>query len=464
MTELSVLTLNCWGLKFVSKDREDRLTAIGRYLADTSRGYDIVGLQEVWVYDDFLRIKDLVRDTLPYAKHWYSGALGSGLVILSKYPIVGSMMRRFALNGDPMKIFHGDWYVGKCVVSAIISHPTCGEIEVFNTHLHAGYDPVGTVDRYLGCRVGEAWEMSSLVKASASQGRHVISLGDYNSAPNSLVVGLLTKRGGLTDSWTKMHPAPINPVPSGLTPEEGVAIMGVTCDTPLNTWTKHTWINHHTNDAIGERLDYIFYRETPEFSCSHVEVAVMEQISGIGAANSGSKNYSDHFGVNAKFLLKPAVYHFENRAGASVSDPFSSPVIPTTKGGAPDEMPVETLEEILLLLQQYSAMTLRKPKLELKVTIPLSIITQIALIIGNFFVETRWVAGILTVIVGALGAGWISHFLYAFLYGRETEGTYKNLIDEVQESLDRRAGQKSTLELRNSSQHQTTGARNSLLQ
>ncbi|KAF9315850.1 phospholipase C type enzyme [Podila horticola] len=464
MTELSVLTLNCWGLKFVSKDREDRLTAIGRYLADTSRGYDIVGLQEVWVYDDFLRIKDLVRDTLPYAKHWYSGALGSGLVILSKYPVIGSTMRRFALNGDPMKIFHGDWYVGKCVVSAIIAHPTCGEIEVFNTHLHAGYDPVGTVDRYLGCRVGEAWEMSSLVKAAASQGRHVISLGDYNSAPNSLVVGLLTKRGGLTDSWAKMHPAPTNPVPSGLTPEEGVAIMGITCDTPLNTWTKHTWINHHTNDAIGERLDYIFYRETPEFSCTHVEVAVREQISGIGATNSGSKNYSDHFGVNAKFLLRPAVYHFGNRVGASLSDPFSMPAAPTTKGGAPDDMPVETLEEIHLLLQQYSTMTLRKPKLELKVTIPLCIIAQIALIVGNFFVETRWVAGILTVLVGALGAGWMSHFLYAFLYGRETEGTYKNLIDEIQESLDRRTGQKSTLGSRNSSQHNATGARNSLLQ
>ncbi|KAI9237598.1 MAG: Endonuclease/exonuclease/phosphatase [Podila humilis] len=464
MTELSVLTLNCWGLKFVSKEREDRLTAIGRYLADTSRGYDIVGLQEVWVYDDFLRIRDLVRDTLPYAKHWYSGALGSGLVILSKYPIVGSTMRRFALNGDPMKIFHGDWYVGKCVVSAIIAHPTCGEIEVFNTHLHAGYDPVGTVDRYLGCRVGEAWEMSSLVTAAASQGRHVISLGDYNSAPNSLVVGLLTKRGGLTDSWAKVHPAPTNPVPSGLTPDEGVAIMGVTCDTPLNTWTKHTWINHHTNDAIGERLDYIFFRETPEFSCTHVDVAVREQISGIGAANSGSKNYSDHFGVHAKFIIKPAVYHFENRAGAMLSDPFSSsPAAPTTKSSAPDDMSVETLEEILLLLQQYSAMTLRGPKLELKVIVPLCIVAQIALIIGNFFVETRWVAGILTVLVGALGAGWMSHFLYAFLYGRETEGTYKNLIDEVQESLDRRTGQKSTGS-RTSSHYQATGARNSLLQ
>jgi len=134
----SILTLkpcNHRGLKFVSKDRQDRLTAIGRYLADASRGYDIVGLQEVWVYDDYLRIKELVQETLPYTKHWRSGVLGSGLVVLSKYPIVSTMIKRFALNGDPFKFFHGDWYVGKCCVSATIVHPTCGEIEVFNTHV-----------------------------------------------------------------------------------------------------------------------------------------------------------------------------------------------------------------------------------------------------------------------------------------------------------------------------------------
>jgi len=109
--------------------------AIGRYIADSSRGYDIVGLQEIWVYDDYLRIKDLVQDTLPYSKHWHSGVLGSGLIIFSKFPIVSTMMRRFALNGDPFKFYHGDWYVGKCCVSATVVHPTCGEIEVFNTHV-----------------------------------------------------------------------------------------------------------------------------------------------------------------------------------------------------------------------------------------------------------------------------------------------------------------------------------------
>ncbi|GJJ73602.1 sphingomyelin phosphodiesterase 2 [Entomortierella parvispora] len=454
-TELSVLTLNCWGLKFISKDREDRLGAIGRYIADRSRGYDIVGLQEVWVYDDYLRIKDLVQDTLPYSKHWYSGVLGSGLVILSKFPIVSTMMRRFALNGDPFKFYHGDWYVGKCCVSATVVHPTCGEIEVFNTHLHAGYDPVGTPDSYLGCRIGEAWEMASLIKAATSQGRHVLSLGDYNSAPNSLVVALLTKQGGMTDSWARLHPEP-NPIPRGLTPEEGVAIMGVTCDTPLNSWSKHSWLNYLTNDPVGERLDYIFYRETPEMVCTSVEVAVREQISGIGAPNSGAKNYSDHFGVHAKFAILPAVYHFQNRtpslalSNSSSMGSTSSPA--TTSSGTIASnlertlkdslleqdrgLSVDTLEQILMILKQHMEQSLRRPRLELKVIFPLMLLSALILDVAFFWIQPRWAAFIVALLVSALSAGWIVHFLYGFLFGGELSGAFLNVIQEVESVID----------------------------
>ncbi|KAG0257402.1 phospholipase C type enzyme [Mortierella polycephala] len=455
-TQLSVLTLNCWGLKFVSKDRQDRLTAIGRYLADTTRGYDIVGLQEVWVYDDYLRIQHLVQDTLPYSKHWRSGVLGSGLVIFSKYPIVSSMMRRFALNGDPFKFYHGDWYVGKCCVSATIAHPTCGEIEVFNTHLHAGYDPVGTTDRYLGCRVGEAWEMASLVKAATTQGRHVISLGDYNSAPDTQVIQLMKERGGLTDSWNKIHPEPRDPIPTGLTPEEGVTVMGVTCDTPLNSWSKHVWLNYLTKDPVGERLDYIFYRETPEMTCAKVEVAVREQISGIGKPNSGAKNYSDHFGVHAIFDIKPAVYHFQNRkstpspSDSSVSTGTASTASPTTSistGVAQPEpdMSVESLEQVVLLLKQYKTKTLWLPNLDLAVISPLMLVGVLGLIIGSFWVHRGWVSGIITLISSALSAGWLAHFLYGFLFGSETEGAFRNIIDEVQMVLDYKLANKRSV-------------------
>ncbi|KAG9070792.1 phospholipase C type enzyme [Linnemannia hyalina] len=442
-TPLSVLTLNCWGLKFIAKDREDRLAAIGRYLGDPAHGYDIVGLQEVWVENDYLRIKELVKDVLPYTKTWASGALGSsGLVILSKFPIVETSMRRFALNGDPFKFFHGDWYVGKCVVSATIAHPTCGEIEVFNTHLHAGYDPVGTPDSYLGCRVGEAWEMASLVKAATSQGRHVISLGDYNSAPDSLVIQLLKKQGGLTDSWNRVHPEPRNPIPSGLTPEEGVAIMGVTCDTPLNSWAGHVWLNYLTNDPIGERLDYVFFKETPEMTCTHVEVAFRDQISGIGAPNSGLKNYSDHFGVNAKFLIQPAVYHFQNRSPAlglsdsSVSLGARDSSATTAIQGKDQEFTVEFLEEILLVLKQHRGNSASRRKLELTVIFPLMLLGVFGINIAYFWIQPRWAAFIVSWVASALSSGWIVHFLYGLLYGGETASAYSNTIAEVQTVLD----------------------------
>ncbi|KAG0380263.1 phospholipase C type enzyme [Mortierella sp. AD032] len=440
---LSVLTLNCWGLKFIAKDRQDRLRAIGRYLADPARGYDIVGLQECWVEDDYLQIKELVKETLPFTKTWHSGALGSsGLVILSKFPIVATTHRRFALNGDPFKIFHGDWYVGKCVVSATLVHPTCGEIEVFNTHLHAGYDPVGTPDSYLGCRVGEAWEMASLVKAATTQGRHVISLGDYNSAPNSLVIQLLKKQGGLTDSWDRMHPEP-TPIPSGLTPEEGVAIMGVTCDTPLNSWAGHHWLNYYTNDPIGERLDYVFFKETPEMSCTSVEVAFTDQIPGIGKPNSGLKNYSDHFGVNAKFLIHPAVYHFQNRAATSATtslsqsdSSISTAGAATVTQGKEQELTVEFLEQILVVLKQYLAKSQAKSKLELTVVAPLMLLGSLGLSVAFFWIQPRWAAFIVSLVVCALSCGWIVHFLYGLLFGGESFSAYSNTIQEVQTVLD----------------------------
>ncbi|KAG0202275.1 hypothetical protein BGX28_005160 [Mortierella sp. GBA30] len=472
------------GLKFIAKDRQDRLTAIGRYLADASRGYDIVGLQEVWVYDDYLRIQELVRDTLPYSKHWHSGVLGSGLVILSKFPIVSTTMRRFALNGDPFKFYHGDWYVGKCFVSATVAHPTCGEIEIFNTHLHAGYDPVGTPDSYLGCRVGEAWEMASVVKAATTQGRHVISLGDYNSAPNSLVVQLIRKQGGLTDSWDRIHPEPRDPIPTGLTPEEGVSIMGVTCDTPLNTWTKHHWLNYLTNDPVGERLDYIFFKETPEMVCTKVEVAVREQISGIGKPGSGVKNYSDHFGVNATFTIQPAVYHFQNRTPVSVSDSSMSMGTATASSTGSSsttataaareearkdqELTVDTLEQVLLILKQHLAKHETRCKFELSTMFPIMLILALGLIIAFFWIQPRWVAFILALVLSALSSGWIVHFLYGFLYGGETTSSYTNAIQEVQTVLDyKRMNEQNNpllLTVSGSSIHSRGGQRQGLLQ
>lgn len=87
------------------------------------------------MYSDFENLAQKTYHVLPYAKFYYSGVLGGGLAILSKWPIESSTMWRYPLNGRPIAFWRGDWYVGKGVASALIRHPTGQLIEVFNTHV-----------------------------------------------------------------------------------------------------------------------------------------------------------------------------------------------------------------------------------------------------------------------------------------------------------------------------------------
>ncbi|KAG0372132.1 phospholipase C type enzyme [Mortierella sp. AD032] len=293
---LSILTLNCWGI-LLPNHRQHRMRAIGQQLLEASPGYDIVGLQEVWAPQDFILIREIVKDVLPYSKLWTSGLFGSGLATFSRHPIVSSSLTRFALNGDPWPVWQGDWYDGKSCGSVVVTHPLAGEIEVFNTHYHATYHPVGTDDPYLGARVSQAWEMSKLFRQSTRLGRRIVALGDFNSPPRSIAVATLTRYGRVTDSWGSLHPLPQDPLPRNLTPAQGLALLGITCDTPLNSWTpESTWVNEISRDPIGERLDYIFYNASEEFKCLGSEVVLKEKVPGVdGCRHDDVKEYTVQF-------------------------------------------------------------------------------------------------------------------------------------------------------------------------
>jgi sphingomyelin phosphodiesterase 2 len=132
---INILTLNCWGLKYLSDHRNARLAHIGTTIANTSPPPDVVGLQECWTQEDFNAICSSTRHILPYTKFYYSGVFGSGLAILSKWPIVESSMFKYPLNGRPTAFFRGDWYVGKGVASAVLRMHDGGLVDVFCTHV-----------------------------------------------------------------------------------------------------------------------------------------------------------------------------------------------------------------------------------------------------------------------------------------------------------------------------------------
>ena len=64
-----------------------------------------------------------------------SGALGAGLVIFSRFPIIATSIHPYSLNGAPIDVVAGDWFVGKAAASILIEHPILGEVQIFNTHV-----------------------------------------------------------------------------------------------------------------------------------------------------------------------------------------------------------------------------------------------------------------------------------------------------------------------------------------
>lgn len=283
---IRVMSLNCWGLKYVSKYREQRLTAIAKKLANNAKNYDIIALQEIWVEEDFVRIKELIYHELPYSKLFYSGILsGPGLCVFSRFPISSAMLRPFILNGRPSAFYRGDWYVGKSVASVVIEHPL-QKIELLSAHMHAPYGPGDAA--YTCHRTCQAWEMTNLARRSSASGHLVIVVGDLNSTEDSLTYRLFNRVARLNESWAAKHGVYKGDI-TELSLEEQIQVAGCTCDSVLNSWR-----SDRSKDE-AKRLDYIFF-DSRRAIIEDSRVSFTDIIPEIGS-------YSDHFAVEADLRL-----------------------------------------------------------------------------------------------------------------------------------------------------------------
>ncbi|KAF3941494.1 hypothetical protein ABW19_dt0200261 [Dactylella cylindrospora] len=293
---IRVLSLNCWGLRFLSQHRAKRMAFIGDVIAKSD--WEIVGLQECWSYHDYEVIREKTKHLLPYGKFYFGGSIGAGLVILSKWPIEQSSMFRYPLNGRPTAFFRGDYYVGKGVASAMIRHESGKYIEVFCTHLHAPYEEEPH-DSYLCHRTAQAWEISKLLRGSVQKGHITLALGDFNMIPDSFAHRLLRSYGHMADSWLSLYPdCPPTSTPTA-TPEHNIEVMGLTCDSMLNTWRYENYKPPPGNlDPWAKRLDYIFHSPLTT-SVTHAKVCFMEKLPDLGCSPS------DHFGIDVTIKLTP---------------------------------------------------------------------------------------------------------------------------------------------------------------
>ncbi|KAL5320451.1 hypothetical protein ACEPPN_011256 [Leptodophora sp. 'Broadleaf-Isolate-01'] len=457
-SEINVITLNCWGLKFISKFRNERLTEIGKRIAAADPVPHIVGLQECWTQEDYQSIRQNTKHILPYGKFYHSGIFGGGLAILSKWPIEESSMFRYPLNGRPTAFFRGDWYVGKGVACARIRFgPGLKDVmEVFTTHLHAPYEREPN-DSYICHRTAQAWEIAKLMRGAAEKGHLVLGLGDFNMIPLSLAHRLISTHSPVRDVWRILHPdssigaaidevekARRRPIP---TADINTLENGATCDSVLNTWRWNKGqqkllgpnkppieVPGDRVDPRAKRLDYIF--ASTGFNPSNPEqggwVVKMVKIGMIARHPELQCSLSDHFSVEATLVHSKSVDDKDNSSieendtavnnGAYLKSPSNSEFRKYEaqfKDTPAPFLPISTYDEILAMIHTYRAREKRQRRLRLGHFVG-SVIVSIGCFIAVWWSPRNFVAFILMLLSTlGLGAGVIDGLIGGLFVGSE---------------------------------------------
>ncbi|KZT08647.1 inositol phosphophingolipids phospholipase C [Laetiporus sulphureus 93-53] len=435
---LRVVTLNCWGLKYVSKHRKERIAAIADVLA--SSDYDVVILQEIWVYSDYEYVRSAVSKNIPYSKFFYSGALGAGLAIFSRFPIIGATIHPYSLNGSPIEVIQGDWFVGKAAASVLLSHPILGQVQIFNTHLFAPGGDSGP-SHLQAHRLVNAWEFAKLVRQAAEAGRYVIAAGDFNSTPSSLPMTIIRDHAAVKDAWVASHPnTPPTMQPS---PRDAVHDHGITADSPLNSFSVGKRLEPIARKFHGKRLDYILYRQpsnnngkAPTLKCMDTRVVFTELVPG------RDFSFSDHFGVEATFEITPVNDDSQDDSPdppspyANHSADSSAPSVVLIATANPSSIPADALStdsitEVLHSLMACYRFSIYRARSQLTV-FGVCIMLLLVILVGSPWLPPSWLNTF--VIFLTIFLAWLATtFLYVgFVYGRWEVNALTNVIEELE--------------------------------
>jgi endonuclease/exonuclease/phosphatase family metal-dependent hydrolase len=197
-SDLRLMTLNMWGIRFVSADIDARFDALAERLnADDS--IDVVGLQEVWADAPRKRLLQKVAAKYPHQADFQSSHGRSGLAILSRHPFEGQPhFIPFPKTGKWWKPWTGEWLGGKGI-GAVKIKTASGPSWLFVTHLHACYadgapGACDGDDEYGFYRGDQLQTLRATVNEVAGDAPALI-LGDFNFTVGSKYYQALTSNG-----------------------------------------------------------------------------------------------------------------------------------------------------------------------------------------------------------------------------------------------------------------------------
>jgi sphingomyelin phosphodiesterase 2 len=210
-------------------------------------------------------------------------SFGTGLLVLSKYPIANAMYHSFQLSGRPYALHEADFIANKGVGLLRLQVPG-DEIDLYVTHLLANYNELGEPgpgDRYLAHRVGEAYELERFIEATARNNLTLVC-GDFNSPSDCMVLRIQRELRDLRDAFTDMN-----------------SHDGLTFAAEDNKFS-------HGDHPM--RMDYVLYKVAPSSQQHDDEqswsLVASDVFKGFFTDEQGEQfPLSDHFGVTAEFVF-----------------------------------------------------------------------------------------------------------------------------------------------------------------
>lgn len=250
--KFNIFYQNMWGIPIFSKNLKERLFKLKQII--NSEIYDVIVLLEVWSENDRENLIGCCEGTKYNFHYSFSPGIGipfwpringTGIIVLSKFPIIKTMYKSFSINGIPHHFEHSDYYTSKGVAFCRIA-TLQGDIELYITHLHASYDS-GHLD-YLSCRSSQMYELTQFVKSTAKSPL-VMVIGDFNAqrgeVPYQIFSELLPH---FNDCWYECN-------------QNSILLFIIIENDYMSSVTYGNLENTYHGDP--QRIDYIYYTKLP---------------------------------------------------------------------------------------------------------------------------------------------------------------------------------------------------------
>ncbi len=188
---LKALTYNVNGIPVVTPDWPAKRDAIGAKLKEG--GYDLIAVQEAWSDEDAQKM--ISASGLPYSRRYATRwGIGTGLVVMSRYPIIATAQREFTCRPSALRWMTGEPMANKGALMVRVETPK-GPLDVYTAHPVAAYPDAS----FTTLRWTQLFELAEMVLEN-SAGRPFVILGDLNTAPGDPGYKFLVDLLGLDDA------------------------------------------------------------------------------------------------------------------------------------------------------------------------------------------------------------------------------------------------------------------------